>query len=108
MHQIRPRSRWGNSQRAPRSPNCNLRVLLLREGKSGKLGREEEEEVRGKEKREREKEEGKGKKVNAEKERQAPKFTFLATRWLIERYNTPYRFQHGLQCLVRLKQVKMF
>jgi len=55
MHQIRfrlglrPRPRWGSSQRSPRSPSWIYGVLLLREGKDrGGRGREGKRE-RGKE-----------------------------------------------------------
>ena len=53
MHQIRPRPRWGSSQRSPRPPSWIWGVLLLREGKGmggkGREGEGEEKEERGKE-----------------------------------------------------------
>jgi len=33
---LRPRTRWGSSQRSPRLPSWTLRVLLLRAGRGGK------------------------------------------------------------------------
>jgi len=72
MHQIRfrlglrPRPRWGSSQRSPRPPSWIEGVLLLREGKgrigAGKVreGKGEGEGERGGEGKERREGEGRG------------------------------------------------